>query len=446
MIEAQPGADGSGREVDGDGDLDLLTGNADGTLFLSINESGTFGAFAQFGSIDVGSGSAPALGDLDGDGDLDLVVGDSDGFLHTFTRSASPQIVLNVTAEVEQVAADDAFDIDETATIVSADLFADNGSGGDTGSGLSVLEVNGVAASVGTEITLASGALLFVNANGTFDYNPNGAFQDLAAAGSGANAPSLTRIDNFTYTISGGDTATVSITVSGIDNNDTLEGMSGDDILDGGAGDDDMNGGAGNDTYDVDSAGDTITELEDAGTDTIRSGAFSLDLADFINVENLTLTGNQEFDLTGDDSNNVLTGNSAANTLIGGGGADTFIGGGGADFFLGGAGNDIYELDSNNDQIVEFNGDGTDLARSAVTNVNFAGANEIENILLTGTLNLTATGNGKGNIITGNGGSNVIAGGAGRAKQMIAGAAKATSRISSSQTPPSPTISTGPTS
>jgi len=67
-------------DVDGDGDLDLLTtsrpsGGLTGSLAIRLNDgSGTFS-----GTQDVAVGSMPedvALGDLDGDGDLDVVVGD----------------------------------------------------------------------------------------------------------------------------------------------------------------------------------------------------------------------------------------------------------------------------------------------------------------------------------------------------------------------------------
>jgi len=77
---------------------------------------------------------------------------------------------------------------------------------------LTVTEVNGQAADVGTQITLASGALLTVNPNGTLAYDPNGQFESLAV---GQNA-----IDTFTYTVSDGnggtDTATVTITITGV--------------------------------------------------------------------------------------------------------------------------------------------------------------------------------------------------------------------------------------
>jgi VCBS repeat-containing protein len=73
--------------------------------------------------------------------------------------------------------------------------------------GLYVYAVNGVQANVGSTITLASGALLTVNADGSTTYNTNGAFEYLGA-GDSAN-------DFFTYTISdaGGLTATTSVTV-----------------------------------------------------------------------------------------------------------------------------------------------------------------------------------------------------------------------------------------
>ena len=60
---------------------------------------------------------------------------------------------------------------------------------------------------------LASGAVVTVNADGSFDYDPNGAFDSLAEG--------QTATDSFTYTTTDGnetsDSATVTITVSGVD-------------------------------------------------------------------------------------------------------------------------------------------------------------------------------------------------------------------------------------
>src|SRR5690606_22298625 len=58
---------------------------------------------------------------------------------------------------------------------------------------LSVTHINGSAVTDGQTITLASGAKLTINANGTYSYDPNGAFDHLAE---GTQAT-----ETFTYTI-----------------------------------------------------------------------------------------------------------------------------------------------------------------------------------------------------------------------------------------------------
>jgi Ca2+-binding RTX toxin-like protein len=138
------------------------------------------------------------------------------------------------------VAHNDAFATLETTAIGSGlSLFANNGSGADSdpdGPALQVIAVNGVAASVGAQITLASGALLTVNSDGTLHYDPNHVFDTLAAPGSGAT--DISASDSFTYTIDGGAVATATVTVGGVDSNDTLLGTSGNDTFDGGIGTD----------------------------------------------------------------------------------------------------------------------------------------------------------------------------------------------------------------
>ena len=83
--------------------------------------------------------------------------------------------------------------------------------------------MNGQAASVGSQITLGSGALLTLNADGTFAYDPNGQFDGLAQGESDT--------DSFTYTISdgngGSDGATVTLTINGLT---STQGLSGDFI------------------------------------------------------------------------------------------------------------------------------------------------------------------------------------------------------------------------
>ncbi|HAH48510.1 MAG TPA: hypothetical protein DCM07_27440, partial [Planctomycetaceae bacterium] len=77
----------------------------------------------------------------------------------------------------------------------------DNGNGIDSdpdpGDSFTVAAVNAVSGNVGNQITLASGALLTVNADGTFIYDPNGAFESLGATD--------TTTDTFSYTIDDGN-------------------------------------------------------------------------------------------------------------------------------------------------------------------------------------------------------------------------------------------------
>jgi Ca2+-binding RTX toxin-like protein len=177
-----------------------------------------------------------------------------------------------------------------------------------------------------------------------------------------------------------------------------------DNVLTGNSGTNTLTGGAGNDTYVV-GTGDTVVESAGGGTDTVMAAITWTTLA--ANVENLTLTGTSAINGTGNTLNNVLTGNSGANTLDGGTGADTLIGG---------AGNDTYVVDNASDVITELTGEGTDLVQSSVT---YTLAANVENITLTGSSAINATGNALDNVLTGNSGTNTLAGGAGNDTYVV---------------------------
>jgi Ca2+-binding RTX toxin-like protein len=217
-------------------------------------------------------------------------------------------------------------------------------------------------------------------------------------------------IENLTLTGTAainGTGNTLNNTITGNSAANMLTGGAGGDTLNGGTGVDTLIGGAGNDTYVVDVLGDVVTELASEGTDTVQT-ALTYTLG--ANLENLTLTGGAAVNGTGNDLANVITGNSANNILTGGLGNDTLNGGAGIDTLIGGLGNDTYVVDVAGDVITELAGEGTDTVQSAITYV--LGAT-LENLTLTGTAAIKATGNDAANTLTGNSAANVLTGGLG---------------------------------
>ena len=134
------------------------------------------------------------------------------------------------------------------------------------------------------------------------------------------NCPSLTVMGNSLNNSIVGSTAA-----------ETINGGSGNDTLDGGGGADTLSGGPGNDAYIVNSATVTLMESANQGTDTAQASVSFILGANF---ENLTLTGTNAINGTGNSSDNTITGNAGDNTLDGGAGADSLAGGSGDDTLL----------------------------------------------------------------------------------------------------------------
>ncbi len=188
---------------------------------------------------------------------------------------------------------------------------------------------------------------------------------------------------------------------------ETIYGGGGDDTLATGGGLDTLIGGTGNDTYIIDFPAVIVIESAGEGADTVRA---SVDFTLPDNVENLTLTGEENVNGTGNSGDNTITGNAYDNVLNGGtGGLDTLIGG---------LGDDTYTVDHATVTVIEEAGAGTDTVNASVT---FALGANIENLTLIGSNAINGTGNSGDNAITGNDADNTLSGGNGGLDTLIGG-------------------------
>ncbi|WP_431584146.1 Ig-like domain-containing protein, partial [Sphingomonas sp.] len=115
-------------------------------------------------------------------------------------------------------AVNDSFSRNEDVGSFTGNVLSNNGNGADSDARADTLTVSAAQNSsggtivIGTATTLPSGAILTLNANGTFTYANNGIDNHLGAG--------ETRVETFTYTIrdanGGTDTATATITINGV--------------------------------------------------------------------------------------------------------------------------------------------------------------------------------------------------------------------------------------
>ena len=207
----------------------------------------------------------------------------------------------------------------------------------DTGDGkLNVIALN----------TNATQGTVVDNGDGTFDYDPNGSFDDL---NSGEQA-----IDTFSYTVENDnddtDTATVEITITGLDDDDdispigategddvligtqideTIDALGGNDLVAGGLGDDEIFGGNGDDILRGDLNRRSPRGGAAGGDDIIRGGKGNDRIGG--KAGNDQLFGDEGDDqLFGDDGDDLLYGGLGDDMLTGddssnGKGSDTFV-------------------------------------------------------------------------------------------------------------------------
>lgn len=224
--------------LDGGEGNDSLTGNdGDDTLIGGIGNDTALGGVGN-DELDLGEGTDVAV--FSGNRADFTVTTNGAGEYYIEDNRSSPTQGADTLIGVESVvfddetvaiddlipegirAEDDAVSALEDAAL-SGDVFADNGNGTDAGADgnpITVSAMNGNAADVGIQVSLASGALLTLNSDGTFSYDPNAQFESLGEGDTTTDTFSYTIIDSGDQT----DTATVTVTITGANDEAAITG------------------------------------------------------------------------------------------------------------------------------------------------------------------------------------------------------------------------------
>ena len=284
------------------GDADLLDTGAASALANDLTDDVAYGGDVLAVNADAANVGVAAVGTNGGlltvnaDGSLDfdangqfnhLLDGQSEQtqFTYTIADGKTASITVTVNGETVREANDDVMTVLESEGAGDADLL-DNGDASalanDTQNGGAytgvVGSVNGSLANVNSFVAGDNGGLLKVNADGTLDFDANGAFESLAE---GATAST-----SFTYTLISGEEATITVNVVGEADYDAA-----DDVI-------------------------TVMESETAGdTEALDSGATSILAND--TKDGAAYTGNVE-DVNGDVANiaQVVAGSNGGKATI----------------------------------------------------------------------------------------------------------------------------------
>jgi Ca2+-binding RTX toxin-like protein len=365
------------------------------------------------------------------------------------------------------------------ADIITASGNNDTVTGGSTGDYITVSGASSVVrGTTGNDSMTAAGTndSLIAGTGNTIFYvnNASAVVQDLNGNDTVVSTVSyaLPFDDSQVLTLSG----TANIVGTGNANSDTLTGGAGLDTLVSGNNENTLIGGSGNTTFVINAAGDVIENSATTTSDTVQS-SFSYTLP--ANVNTLVLTGTAALTGTANSGNDTLVSNTGADTLYAGTGTDTFVlndpnvvvqgattasttvnagfsytlpsqvnglvltgtaaltgtansgndtlvSNSGVDTLVGGSGADVFIVNNSNDVLTNLNG--SDTIESSQSYTLPAG---IGTLLMTGSANVTATGNATANVITGNSGNDTIDAGSGVAT-LVGGAGADTFEINNS--------------
>ena len=201
-------------DLDGDGDLDAIVGELNGTLrYFENTGSATTPAFTErtgaanpFNGADVGRFSTPGFADLDGDGDLDVIAGGNDGTLRYFTNTGAGFVqVVNVTAQND--AATLSADVRNLTEANTAAAISSSGT-------LTNTDPDGPATFVAQAGTAGLYGTFAITAGGAWTYTASSAHNEFQAG--------TTYTDTFSVASSDGTLTSVTINIAGSNDAATL--------------------------------------------------------------------------------------------------------------------------------------------------------------------------------------------------------------------------------
>jgi Ca2+-binding RTX toxin-like protein len=201
-------------------------------------------------------------------------------------------------------------------------------------------------------------------------------------------------------------TGSAALVLTGASTAGVVMANSGADTLVAGSGVTTLVGGAAGDTFEVNSVDDVVVGA--AGTQNVELATASVTAG--ANVQALTDVGQSSITLTGNSLNDLITGGTSYDWLVAGSGNDTLVAGSGGAEMDGGTGNDTFVLGSPDDDIEAVANAGINTEMTAFSTTL---AENVQNLVATGSDNLTLYGNDGNDVITGNSGADTIFAGSG---------------------------------
>ena len=212
------------------------------------------------------------------------------------------------------------------------------------------------------------------------------------------------------------------LTATGNSASDTITANSGNDTLTAASGVAQLIGGTGADLFVINNTADAVSS-PDYG---LKSGAqahqSSVSYTLPSQVSTLLLTGTAALTAVGNSHADWIVGNAGTDTLDAGAGNDTLVAGAGLATLVGSVGNDTFIVNATGD-VVE--GGASSQNNAIVSAVSFSLPANVDTMILSGTGNLRAVGNGDNDSIMGNAGADTLIAGSGT-DTLVAGAGVAT--------------------